>query len=85
MNDIYVKSKILLIITNMVKEDKEDGTFHYRLTDKRYETVKGRTLKQILKETQRETYMVSEEPLKIKPGVFYIRKDGERAWVYNLV
>lgn len=86
MGDRVFKSKVLLKITNLVKEKDEDGNEILRVVDDSCETVSGRELFKSCMENRNTnpTEIVYARPQEFKFGVLYVLADGKRAWVFNL-
>lgn len=89
MGERVFKSKILLILTEMVKEEREDGSVIYTAISKKYENIKGKDLADSLSQEraqgrERAVEVVFQEPQEIKFGVVYVLCGGKRVWIYNL-
>ena len=83
------KSKILLIVTEMIKEKDNEQTI-YQVVNKHYENISGCALESSLKEEKelgrvRTVKIVNHEPEQIEFGVVYVLLGGKRAWIYNLL
>ena len=87
MGDNYIfNSKVLLKITNMVKETDEDGNETVRAINEKFETVKGRDLwsSYLQNKEAHPIVKVYEQPHEFNFGVVYALANGKRAWIFNL-
>lgn len=89
MGERVFKSKVLLILTEMVKVEQEDGSVIYTTINKKYENIKGKDLADSLYQERTQGYertveVVFQEPQEIKFGVVYVLYGGKRVWIYNL-
>lgn len=81
------KSKVLLKITDMVKEVDNDGKEIVRAVNEHYETIKGKELWEsyLSNKAAHPIEEVMKKPDKIQFGVIYVLYGGKRAWIYNLM
>lgn len=89
MGERIFKSKVLLILTEMIEEKQEDGSIIYTAINKKYDNIKGKDLADSLYQEKaqgrsRKIEVVFQEPQQIKFGVVYVLCGGKKVWIYNL-
>lgn len=80
------KSKVLLKITEAVKQKDEAGNDILKVISEKYEQVSGKQLWESYCEDKRAhpIFEVFEKPRELQAGAIYVLNGGKRAWVLNI-